>query len=407
MDFSIFISTIEIGPPYIGPMAGLRRYSYSLVQSLLNQNVDIHIATTTELPPDDNLLDRENVHFYILPPQISARGAYSTLTNFYAENHRRFSKQSFDVFQELNKEKEIALIHATEVSAHAFALAKRRGIIDIPLIISVHGAVTTGNLKARLFVKRPYSRLLRKTVGYCDLIVSNSTSLLDKIKRLPKGVQEKIELVPHALNCKEFSQIPKLEDVEIFRDKYDLKLGSVTILMQGPYITRKSQYEVIQYFPKILEFHKDTVFLIIGEGPLLSDIKEKIVSLNIEDHVRITGYINDSELNLAYQVSDILLYPAQEGSFGTPIIEALASGLPVIAVDKPPMNEMLPPNSGWLYPQDQIEQFVDRIEEIIEDKEASQQIAFNSRKHALEKYDYQIVGKKLKKIYTNILKESK
>ncbi|MHA2357321.1 MAG: glycosyltransferase family 4 protein, partial [Candidatus Heimdallarchaeaceae archaeon] len=313
MDFSIFISTIEIGPPYIGPMAGLRRYSYSLVQSLLDQKVDIHIATTTELPPNDKLLDRENVHFYILPAQISARGAYSTQTNFYAKNHRRFSKQSFDVFQELNKEKEIALVHATEVSAYAFALAKKRGDIDTPLIISVHGAVTTGNLKARLFVKRPYSKLLRKTLGYCDLIVSNSKSLLDKIKRLPKGIEEKIELVPHALNCKEFSKIPKLEDAEVFRDKYDLKLGSITILMQGPYITRKSQFEAIDYFPKILEFHKDTIFLIIGEGPLLGAIKEKIVNFNIEDQVRITGYINDNELHLAYQVSDILLYPAQEG----------------------------------------------------------------------------------------------
>ncbi|MHA1447477.1 MAG: hypothetical protein ACTSSN_12350, partial [Candidatus Heimdallarchaeaceae archaeon] len=136
MDFSIFIPTIEIGPPYVGPMAGLRRYAYSLVQSLANQGIDIYVATTTKLSSDDELLNRENIHFYYLPEQISARGAYSTLTHFYAKNHRSFSKQAFDVYTELSSEVDIALIHATEVAASYFAKDKKRNQIKIPLVVS-------------------------------------------------------------------------------------------------------------------------------------------------------------------------------------------------------------------------------------------------------------------------------
>lgn len=406
MDFSIFLPTIEIGPPYIGPMAGLRRYSYSLVQSLVNQNIDIHIVTTSDLPENDEILSRENIHIYNLPPQISARGAYSTQTHFYAKNHRRFSKQAFEIFQTLQDEIDFSLIHATEGAAYAFTKAKKKNKLKVPLIVSIHGAVTTGNFKSRLFVKRPYSRLLRKIVGSCDLIVTNSYSLLEKIKRLPKGTKEKTEIVFHSLNCKKFSQIPKLEDIEDFRDKYDLNLGKVTFLLQGPYITRKSQHEIIQYFPEIIEYHPDSIFLIIGEGPLLLRIKEEIVDLGIEESVRITGYINEEELHLAYHTSDILLYPATEASFSTPLIEAMASGLPVIAVDAPPMNEMLPPDVDWLYPSNQKDLLVEKVVDIIEDKEASQQIAFESRKHALEKYDYNIVGKRIKKVYLKVIKES-
>jgi 1,2-diacylglycerol 3-alpha-glucosyltransferase len=406
MDFSIFIPTIEIGPPYVGPMAGLRRYSYSLVQSLANQGVNIYIATTTKLSSDDELSNRENIHFYYLPEQISARGAYSTLTHFNAKNHRSFSKQAFEVYSELISDVDISLIHATEVAAYNFAKAKKNKELKIPLVVSVHGAVTTGNLKSRLWVKRPYSRLLRRLVKHCDKIITTSESLLDKIKRLSKTMKDKVIIMPHSLNCKTFSMIPKLEDIEAFRDKYDLDQSNSIVLMLGPYINRKSQHAVIRNFPEILKRNSEITFLVIGNGPLLSKIKEDVVNLEIEDSVIITGYVDDKELLLAYHISDVLLYPAVEGSFGTPLIEAMASGLPVIAVDKPPMNEMIPPKCDWLYPANDEIALVDKLLDIIRNKERSQEVAFNSQQHALKKFDTPVVGKNLVKSYNKIIKES-
>jgi len=405
MDFSILIPTIEIGPPYKGPMAGLRRYSYSLVQSLANQDVDLHIITTSALPSDDQLLERENVKFYNLPPQISARGMYSTQTHFYAKNHRHFSKQAYEVFKQLNKKIDFSLIHSTEVSAYAFAKAKSKKEFTIPLIISLHGAVTTGNLKSRLFVKRPYSKLLRRVARDCDKIVSPSNSLLKKVKRLDKIAEGKVEIIPQSIDCKKFSQIPKLEDIEHFKDKYDLLQSQNIILIQGPFIPRKAQHEVVKYFPEIVKSNPDTIFLIVGEGPTLQKIKEEVINLKIDEEVRITGYVNNHELLLAYHASNILLYPAKEGSFGTPLIEAMACGLPIVAVDNTPMNEMLPPDCGWFYSPDNEREMVVKINEIVKNKEERQRITFSSKKHALEKYDYKIVGKKIIKFYKRTVKE--
>jgi len=207
--------------------------------------------------------------------------------------------------------------------------------------------------------------------------------------------------------CKIFSALPKLEDLETFRDKYDLDQSNSIVLIQGPYINRKSQHEVIKYFPEILKRNSKITFLVVGDGPLLSKIKEDVVNLKIEDSVIITGYIDDRELLLAYHISDVLLYPAEEGSFGTPLIEAMASGLPVIAVDKPPMNEMIPPRCDWLYPAKDNVALVDKVLDIIRNKEKSQEVAFKSQQHALKKFDSPVVGKNLVKAYTKIVKESK
>ena len=115
--------------------------------------------------------------------------------------------------------------------------------------------------------------------------------------------------------------------------------------------------------------------------------------------------IDDKELILAHHVSNILLYPAKEGSFGTPLIEAMASGLPVIAMDRPPMNEMLPLDSGWLYPPNKREQIVDKVLQIVHGKERRDEITFKLRNHALKNYDYAVIGKKLVKTYKKIIKQ--
>ena len=100
-----------------------------------------------------------------------------------------------------------------------------------------------------------------------------------------------------------------------------------------------------------------------------------------------------------------MLYPGREGSFGISIIEALASGLPIVAADHPPMREMLPKDCDCLYPPDKEKLVVDRITEMINNLEKNKQLAFKSQKHALENYNHNVVGKKLLKFYKRIMKK--
>ena len=406
MSFSVFIPTLEIGPPYTGPMVGLRRYAYSIVHSLSNYNIEVHVVTTSKLPPNDQLLEKENVYFHYVPTKISSRGVYSTKTHMFAKNHIKFSKDAFKIFEQLHYKNPFDLIHSTELSVYAFAQAKKRDRLNIPLLMSAHGPVTTGTLKSKLFVLRRYRRLLRKTIKYCDAIISSSFSLLNKAGKLPDTLKSKVYIIPAPLNCKIYSQIPKIEDIEGFRDKYHLKQGNPTVLLLGPFIPRKLQLDVVDFFPDILAEEPKTMFLVIGNGPLLPKIKEKIVDYEIDESTVITGYVNDKELLIAYNISDLLLYPAEEGSFGTPIVEAMASGIPVITGDAPPMNEMLPPGSGWLFPLNRKDILVDIVAKILKSKEESLQFAFETKKHALKNYDYSVVGKKLIKTYKMIVKDS-
>lgn len=72
-------------------------------------------------------------------------------------------------------------------------------------------------------------------------------------------------------------------------------------------------------------------FLIVGEGPLRSALQDKAVALGIGDRVRFLGYLPHDELRLAYQLADIFLFPTLYEGHPRALLEAMLSGLPVIA----------------------------------------------------------------------------
>lgn len=77
--------------------------------------------------------------------------------------------------------------------------------------------------------------------------------------------------------------------------------------------------------------HKDMLWLIAGGGPLQDELQRKVHELGLGDKVRLLGRVPDSLLPTVYQAADLFVLPtvALEG-FGLVILEALATGVPVI-----------------------------------------------------------------------------
>ncbi|MHA1303095.1 MAG: glycosyltransferase family 4 protein [Candidatus Heimdallarchaeaceae archaeon] len=389
MNTSVFISVIEIGPPYKGSLAGTRRYAYSLIQSLANQGLDIHVVSTNKLPPDDTLFNYKNIHLYRIAPRVERQEGYRKGWGSLKRDNKYFSRKSFEVFQELCMNYKIKLIHTIDLAAISFLKAKKTDKISIPLITSLSNPII--------------ARKIKNSLLKCSdkIIFTNLKSLAKALEQLPES-KEKSTIIPLSIDCKKFTQIPTIEQMDAFRDKYDVLIGKQTILILGPFIPRKLQRETVDYFPEILKRNKNAHFLICGDGPTLRDIKNKIINYKLEDYVSITGYIPEEDLHIAYYVSSLLLYPAEGGSFGTPVIEAMASGLPVLAANRAPMNEILEEEN--LYPIEQKELIIEKVLEILEDKERTEKISFELQKKALKQYDYGVVGKKLMKIYEEILR---
>lgn len=114
-----------------------------------------------------------------------------------------------------------------------------------------------------------------------------------------------------------------------------------TFLMIGRLEPRK-HYEHAILAAKLARKHrKDLKIYIVSEGPLRPALERKIREENLEDTVKLLGNVDEKEKLELLARSEALIHLGYPEGFGIVVIEALATGTPVIAYDLPPINEIV------------------------------------------------------------------
>lgn len=102
----------------------------------------------------------------------------------------------------------------------------------------------------------------------------------------------------------------------------------------GRFVAQKNHAFLIDIFNEIHAKNENSVLLLAGQGPLVPEIQNKIVDLNLVDNVKFLGQRND--VNKLYQAFDIFLFPSLYEGVGMTLIEAQASYLSCVASSEVP-----------------------------------------------------------------------
>jgi len=134
-------------------------------------------------------------------------------------------------------------------------------------------------------------------------------------------------------------------------------------------------------------------------GDIRKNLLFDVEKLKDIPNLQFTGYVQD--IRKEYEKFDVFLFPSYEENQGIVLLEAGAYSLPLIVRD-------IPVYEGWLHDGENCikcstdEDFEKALEEIINNKNLREKLSRNSRKLA-EQHSLEIVGKKLRKIYEEIL----
>ena len=112
-----------------------------------------------------------------------------------------------------------------------------------------------------------------------------------------------------------------------------LEKNKNTFLYVGRFIAWKGIKIILEAFYLFWNKNKDAQLILIGEGPLQSQIELFRKQHNLEEHIKIIPWLIQQELKQYYQSSQALLFPSLHDSSGNVVLEALANGLPVITLD--------------------------------------------------------------------------
>ncbi|NLJ41812.1 MAG: glycosyltransferase family 4 protein [Clostridiales bacterium] len=144
------------------------------------------------------------------------------------------------------------------------------------------------------------------------------------------------------------------------RDKWGVNEGEVVIGTVARLIPSKGIEVLIDAIPQIIREYPGAKFMIIGDGPIMPDLKRKAAGLKCSDRVIFSGYIKD--IWSYYETFDIFVLPTLSEGLGLSIIEAMSLGKPVISTKIGGIQEVIEHNyNGYLVTPGDSEELADAI----------------------------------------------
>ncbi len=142
----------------------------------------------------------------------------------------------------------------------------------------------------------------------------------------------KVSVLPGAIDLLRFQPGPKPETLS---DRYQLR-GKQVLLTVGR-LSASEKYkghdQVIAALPELIQVNPAWVYVVAGDGDDQARLEKLAEERGVRSHVRFTGKIQEAQLPELYRAADIFVMPSCGEGFGIVYLEALATGLPVIAAD--------------------------------------------------------------------------
>ncbi len=234
-----------------------------------------------------------------------------------------------------------------------------------------------------------------------DIIQSISTFLANWGKTM--GATCPSIVIPNAVDIKHFSQNYSGTEIAEVRNKLGVKTGDVLLITTSRLVKKNAVDDVIKALPLL---STDIHFLILGTGPDEKELRTLATTLGVESHTHFLSQINHKNLPKYLKASDIFIRPSLSEGMGNSFVEAMATGLPVIATPVGGIVDFLKDSETGLFCEVRNpESIAMQVKRLIDNPALRQTLVTNASKMVVEKYDWDIVARDMKeKVFDTVLK---
>ncbi len=159
-----------------------------------------------------------------------------------------------------------------------------------------------------------------------------------------------VELAEKGISEDKIQIYPRGVDVNLFHPSKSrdvipgiLQPSAFRLLYVGRISKEKDLDVLVEAFKALSKKHSDVQLLVVGDGPYKQEMAQELADYNC----CFTGYLNGDDLASLYASCDAFVFPSTTDTFGNVVLEAQASGLPVILTDKGgPCENIIPNETG-------------------------------------------------------------
>jgi glycosyltransferase involved in cell wall biosynthesis len=231
-----------------------------------------------------------------------------------------------------------------------------------------------------LVPKRYIYRLLYKfTSPWIDGFIAVSDQVKDHmLKIISPEIESKITVIPNGVDIRRYE---KQKDRMWVQDQLGLAAQTRFIIQVGTLKPAKGHRYTIEAVASIVASYPDLHVLFVGDGEMRAELKEEAAALNLKGHTHFLGYRQDVPELLA--ASDIFVLPSLWEGLSMALLEAMASGLPIVSSAVSGSVQVLRHGeTGVLVPPGDAAALAEAIRQLLTDPERAQLMGRAARQQA-------------------------
>jgi glycosyltransferase involved in cell wall biosynthesis len=321
------------------------------------------------------------------------RSIYLKIPGSEKLNIRQWSRQTkrlYGKYQDEFGRPDLIMAHSVTWAGYAAWLIRER--YDIPYIVVEHRSYFVWSTpKAREIVKPYHLPFYEMAYKNCGKLVLVSKSLMTGLKELMPWIGEKTMVIPNMIR----------EDMFLPPDRPRTK--DPFVFIWAGRLEHVKGLDLLLEAVSLLKQRTTTSFLVrlAGRGPLRTALEKQAGKLGVNDRVRFLGRISREEMQVEMQRASCFVLPSRYEAFGAVLIEAMATGLPVIATRSGGPESIVTRENGLLVDPENAEQLADAMEQMI--TTCNNYSAGTIRARTMERYGQGRVMKQYNQLFLQLL----
>ncbi len=325
-----------------------------------------------------------------LPPRVSFHEV--EIEQYPLLKHFPYTLALASKMAEVARLKELDILHAHYAIPFGAAALLAKQIVaerDLKVVLTLHGTDITlvGN-------NASFKPVTTMTIQSADAVTVVSNWLKDEtLRQFP--VERELSVVYNFID-------PERHQLETCHCIPDCTRRTQKTLMHiSNYRPVKRVRDVVATFAEVSAV-LDARLILVGDGPEIPVARELAEELGVLERVTFVGVVDRVAPLLA--AADLLLLPSSTESFGLVALEAMASGVPVIASDIGGIPEVVRHGStGYLAPVGDVRQMTEHAVRLLQDNDLRRHFCEAAKAAAAEAFDYRNLVPQYEAIYRSVL----
>ena len=285
--------------------------------------------------------------------------------------------------------------------------ARKAADLDLPLVFTFHTQyweythyVPFPQEAVQEFLKNAVHRWLSEFMQKCQHIIIPSESMREILVR-EYGLHERYSVIPTGTNLDPFLNA---DGKSLRREK---GWQDETMLVSvGRLAPEKNWDTLLRAFARVHEKHPNARLLLIGDGNARQSLESLASELGVANQVTFTGALPFEEIPRYLKAADVFAFASVTETQGLVTIEAMAAGLPVVAVNGPGTRDIVEHGKQGLLVENDPDALANGLNKLLSNPEKIKRLSNSALKKA-RTFDVNELGKQLVGVYEQAIDDKK